>query len=282
LQAQHEASCASFEQGHAACIEAGDRITLTQFVVDPLVALRTNYAVPLMYLGRAEQARAQIESAAARARQVGQPMAHMLTLWVGGMIELRAGETEKVARLAQSLSAVVEENMLTQGAGPALWLGGWAQARLGSPREAFVRLREGFDTYARLGMYGGSTEALEFAAEALLLAGDLEGAQRQLDEVVELARRIQEHVELPSFMLLRGRIALARGNLTAARASMREALAESRTRHSPYHELKALIALCDLPNAEPADFDGLRDVHTRLPETHSLPVFRRAIDLLAR
>jgi len=282
LQAEHDAARVSFEQGIAACLEAGDRVTVTQFVVDPLVALRTNYAVPLMYLGLAEQARAQIESATLRARQVGQPMAMMLSLWVGGMIELRAGDPQKVARLARSLTDVVNENMLTQGSGPALWMGGWAEARLGSPRDGFARLREGYDAYARLGMYGGTTEALGCATEALLLADDVSGAQHQLDEGLEVARRIEEHVELPSLMLLQGRIALARGDVTAARASMRAALAESRARPSPYHELRALIALCDLPDAEPADLDSLRHLHAKLPETHNLPAFLHAADLLAR
>ena len=282
LQAEHDAARASFEQGIAACLEAGNRVTVTQFVVDPLVALRTNYAVPLMYLGLADQAREQIASATARAQQVGQPMAVMLSLWVGGMIELRAGDPQNVARLARSLSQVVNENMLTQGSGPALWLGGWAEARLGSPRDGFARLREGYDAYARLGMYAGTTEALVCATEALLLAGDLEGAQRQLDEGLELARRIHEHVELPGFMVMRGRIALARGDVAAARASMCEALAESRTRRSPYHELRALIALCDLPGAERSDLESLAAVYATLSETHRLPAFRRAAEILAR
>jgi ATP/maltotriose-dependent transcriptional regulator MalT len=236
--------------------------------------------VPLLYLGRATQARAQVESALVRARQIGQPMAVMLSLWVSAMIELRCGEARKVAELTRELSAVVEQGMLLQGSGPALWLGGWAQAHLGSPREAFARIRQGYETYARLGMYGGNTESLGYAAEALLLAGDLAGADRQLDEAFALARRIEEWVEVPSFMLLRGRVALARGDVAAARASMREPLAESRTRPSPHHELKVLTVLCDLPDADGSDLDALRNVYGSLPEAHGLPIFRRAAELL--
>jgi hypothetical protein len=280
MQAKHQAARASFEQGIAACLDAGDRISLTQFVVDPLVGLRTNYAIPLVYLGCAAQAREQVASALARARQIGQPMATMLSLWVSAMIEVRCGEPQKVADLTRELSAVVEEGMLTQGSGPALWLGGWAQAHLGSPREAFTRIRQGYETYARLGMYGGNTESLGYAGEALLLAGDLAGADAQLDEAFALARRIEEHVEVPSFMLLRGRVALARGDVAAARASMREALLESRAHPSAHHELKILIALCDLPDVDRADLDALRSVYSSLSEAHGLPIFRRASELL--
>lgn len=217
-------------------------------------------------------------------------MAVMLSLWVSAMIELRCGEPEKVAELTRELSAVVDAGMLTQGSGPALWLGGWAQAHLGSPREAFARIRQGYEAYVRLGMFGGNTESLGCAAEALLLAGDLSGADAQLDEAFALARRIAEHVEVPSFMLLRGRVALARGDIAAARTSMREALAESRTHRSPHHELKALIALCDLPDADCATradsadgvyLDALRTLYASLPETHCLPIFKRAAELTA-
>ena len=82
--------------------------------------------------------------------------------------------------------------MLTQADGPAHWLLGWAQVQFGTPREGFQNIRTGYECHAKLGMYAGNTEVLGHATEALLVAGDLPEAERQLDEAFALAHRIQE------------------------------------------------------------------------------------------
>jgi tetratricopeptide (TPR) repeat protein len=279
-QAEHDAACASLERGIAAADELGDRIPFTQFVVDPFVGLRANLAVPLMYLGKAEQAQAQVDSALARAHQLGQPTAIMLALWVSGMLALRRGDPYKVAEIARTLGKLVEDSMLTQADGPTRWLRGWSEAQLGSPRQGFRDIREGFESHARLGMYAGNTEVLGHAAEAMLLAGDLHEAERQLDEAFALAHRISEYPELPNFMLLRARVALARGAESAALESIRGALAESRTRRSPYLELKSLVALCERPEATAADRDALRRAWSDMPEGRDMVIAQRAAQIL--
>ena len=92
-------------------------------------------------------------------------------------------------------------------------------------------------------MYAGNTEPMGHAAEALLLARDLDGADRQLDEAFHLAQRIGEIQEVPRFLLLRGKIAAARGDRAAARGFFEQALQESRAHKAPYFEQKALAAL---------------------------------------
>jgi tetratricopeptide (TPR) repeat protein len=280
VQAEHAEARETMEQGVAICEQMGDRIPFEQFVVDPFVSLRANLAVPLVYLGYAEKARAQIRQACLRARELGQPTARMLALWAGAMVELRLGEVANVAAMAAELSKVVEESMLVQGDGPARWLRGWAMAHRGAPAEGFRLIREGYESHARLGMFAGNTETLCHAAEALILHGDWAGAQRQLDQAIELAERFQENVEVPRIFLLSAQVALAQGDAAAAQTLMRDALAEGRERGSPYFELRALTAICEHPAATREDFNALSASLASLPEGHSTPLGARAAQLL--
>jgi tetratricopeptide (TPR) repeat protein len=280
LEAKHEEAVAKFEQSLLAREALGERAPSTQFVVDPVVSIHANLAMPLMYLARPDEARLHVDHAHERARRIGQPTAIMLAFWVRGLIELRCGHPERVLDCASSLAGIVDQAMLTQGDGPARWLRGWATAQLGSARSGFADIREGFDRHARLGMYAGNTEPLGHAAEALLLAGELTGAEAQLEEAFQLSRRIGEVMELPRLLLLRGELAHARGDRAGARAAMRAALAESRARKSPYHELKSLVALCGQPDASRVDFDELNAVYSGLKPGLDMGAAVRAAQLL--
>ncbi len=52
------------------------------------------------------------------------------------------------------------------------------------------------------GMSTGNTSTLGYAADALVLAGDLDGAERQLDQAMELIQRMKERAEPPNILLL--------------------------------------------------------------------------------
>jgi tetratricopeptide (TPR) repeat protein len=280
LEAKHEVAVAKFEEALLARTALGERAASMQFVVDPIVSIHANLAMPLMYLARPDEARLHVEHAHERAHQLGQPTAIMLAFWVRALVELRCGHPQRVLDCVTALGRIVHRDMVTQADGPAHWLRGWAITQLGSPREGFAEIRDGFDRHARLGMYAGNTEPLGHAAEALLLAGDLTGAETQLDEAFQLSRRLGEVMELPRLLLLRGQLALARGDRAGAQASMRAAVAESRARKSPYHELKLLIALCEQPAAPRSDFDELRAVHATLKSGLDMAAEVRAAQLL--
>jgi DNA-binding winged helix-turn-helix (wHTH) protein len=279
IRGDHVAARANMEHGIAICEKLASRIPFTQFLVDPLVALRSNISVPLVYLGFSAQALKQMTLAEERATQLGQPTARMLTLWVQGMLGVRHEEPEKVAVFAERLAQVVEAGMITQGEGPMRWLKGWAMARLGSPLEGFRLIREGYEVHARLGMYTGNTETLGYAAEALIMAGDLDGAERQLEEAAELVQRMKERAELTNLLLLHSRIALGRSDDDRARTVARGALAEARN-SGPYFILKSAAALCELPDATDDDFATLSQAYGALPEGHETPFAQRVARLL--
>lgn len=280
VQARHRLACEHLQRGIEACQRITDDVLLATFVVDPLVSVRANLSLPLMHLGLADQAQEQIELASARAEATGQPTARMLALWVKGMIAVRREEPAKAALFAEQLGQVVERNMLTHGEGPARWLKGWAMARLGSPRDGYRLIREGFHCHERHGAFAGNTETLGYAAEALMLAGDWEGAQRELDEMDELARRIDEPVQDCNLWLFRARVATARNESATARKCMNEALAVARSQASPFYELKALTAICEHESAGASELQSLRESYAALPEGHGMPLAQRAATLL--
>src|SRR4030095_4592439 len=94
----------------------------------------------------------------------------------------RSRADERALPCADELARIVDASMLTQGMGPAKWLKGWALAHAGSPRDGHRLIREGYEVHARIGMYAGNTETLGYAAMALVLAGDWEQAELQIEE----------------------------------------------------------------------------------------------------
>ena len=105
-------------------------------------------------------------------------------------------------------------------------------------------IREAYEDNTQLGMRAGASEVLGYAAEALLLAGDVEGAQAQLQEALQIADELGEGVYLPQLLLLQAAIARAQKRPEAASASVRRAVEEARKQQAPWLELIALVDLC--------------------------------------
>lgn len=280
VQGKHVESGETLERGLAIWKEHRDRIPFSAFVVDPGVAFRLYLTVPFMHRGFADQARAQVADAHARAAQTGQPSSQMLALWLEGTFEVRYQRVEYVANIVRKLREVVDKHMLPQGEGPAHWLHGWVLAHSGSPREGYRSIRKGFELHARQGMYANKTEVLGWAAEALVLDGDLAGAEAQFAEAMALGERLGERIEYTNMLLLGARIAGAQGDSSRQLHYLHAALTDARTRVLPYHELKALLALLDGGFATDADRARIKEVFGSLTEGFDLPVPARVAALL--
>ena len=128
-----------------------------------------------------------MQQAYARAAQLGQPMGKMVAIWCDALMEIRLGNSDRVSHLADDLRALVEESDLAHGRAAWRWFRGWADARNGNPREGVRLIREAYEDNTRRGMLAGGSETLGYAAEALLLAGELDAAQRQVEEALQIA-----------------------------------------------------------------------------------------------
>ena len=236
--------------------------------------------VHLLHLGLVQQARARMQQAYARADQLEQPMGKMVAIWCDALMEVRLGNSDRVAGLADDLRALVEESDLAHGRAAWRWFSGWADARNGEPLEGFRRIREAYEENTRLGMVAGASETLGYAAEALLLAGDSDGAQRQLEQALEIVNAHGERVYLPQLFLIEGAIARARGQPAAALASVRSAIEEARAQEAPWLELLALVELCEHEGAKAKDRQALAALVDRLPEAADTDAVARARALI--
>ena len=159
--------------------------------------------------------------------------------------------------LADEMHVLVEEFGLAQGRTACRWVRGWAEARKGQPLQGYRLIREGYDENVQLGMLSGGSEVLGYAAEALLLAGDCDGAGRELDEAFRVAHAQAERVYLTQLFLIQAGIARARGAVADAQASLRRAIAEARAQEATWLEWVALAELCEHDGATAEDREAL-------------------------
>ena len=265
-----------------AVAESLDEAPEQNFVADPQVTLLAMLAVPLLHLGLVEQASARLSQARARARRLGQPMPHLVAIWYDALFEVRLGNAQRVAALADEMRALVDEFALAQGRIACRWFRGWADARLGQPREGYRWIREAYEENTRLGMLAGGSEVRGYAAEALLLTGDPDAAQRELEGALQFANEHAERVYLPQLFLIEAAIARARGQFAAAGTSVRRAVAEARAQEAPWLELIASLELCKTPDATLDDRRALAVLVKRLPEAADTTAVATARALLEK
>ena len=251
-----------------------------EFLVDPQVALLGLLAVPLLHLGLIEEAQASLQRAYVRARDRKWPMARLAALWYGALFEVRLGNTERVAALADEMRALVDEFALAHGRMACRWFRGWADARTGEPRGGYQRIREAYDENARLGMLAGASEVLGYATEALVLVGDLDGAQKELTEALHIAEKLGERVYLPQLFAMQADIARTGGDRAGADAAIRRAIAEAGAQEAPWLELMVLTELCDRHSATAKDRRALAALVERVPESRNTAAVTKARALL--
>ena len=252
------------------------------FVADPQVTLLGLQGIHLLHSGFVEQARARLERAHARALLLGWPNTRLAALWYAALFEVRLGNAERVAALADEMRALVDESKVAQGRTACRWFRGWADARMGRPRDGYRRIREAYEDNTQLGMLAGGSEVLGYATEALVLAGDWDGAQHELEDALQVANTLGERVYLPQLFVMQAVIGRARGDRAAADAAIRRAIVEARAQEAPWLELMALIELCERHSATAEDRRALAELVDQLPEALDTPAAARARALLAK
>jgi tetratricopeptide (TPR) repeat protein len=279
LQGRPQAALAWIERG-LATVERLDLAASEVIVADPQVTLLGMLAIEFVHRGLVEQARAHVQRSHERARALRQPMTQLVATWHEALLEVRLGNAERVAAVAEGMQALVDEFALAQGQTACRGYSGWAQALNGAPLEGHRLIREACEGNARLGMRSGVTEVLGYAAQALLLAGDLDAAQIQLQEALQVADELVERVYLPQLWLLEAAIARAQGRADAGAASVRRAIEEAQAQQAPWLELLALVDLCDHHEPSIPERRTLAALVDQLPEAHDTVPVRRAQSIL--
>ncbi|QKG65581.1 AAA family ATPase [Pseudomonas sp. B14-6] len=250
------------------------------FAADPQVMLHGMLAIELVRSGLVEQARAHMQQARARAQALRQPMTWLVAAWQEVLIEVRMGNHVRVAALADDMQALVDKYSLALGRTACRWWRGWADARNGAPLDGYRRIREAYEEHTGLGMRSGASEVLGYATEALLLAGDCDAAQVELQEAFRVGEELGERVYLPQLLLLEAAISRAQGRPDAGIAAVRRAVEEARAQEAPWLELEALVELCELPVATADDQQELATLVDQSPETDGTELAKRARSLI--
>jgi DNA-binding winged helix-turn-helix (wHTH) protein/tetratricopeptide (TPR) repeat protein len=268
------------ERGAAAVERLDETAPGAVFTADPCVLVLGLLAIELLQLGFADQGRARLQQAHARARALAQPGPQVAVLWMDALFHVLMGDPERVAEASARLLEVVEKYAFPQGRAAALWFRGWAEVQLGDPRAGHRLIREGYDRALHLGIRGWGSETLGYSAEALVRASDWPAAQRELDEAMQCAAATGEGKYRTQLLLLEGRIADALGERQRSRESMNQAVAEARAREAVWLLLLALSALCDRADATADDLASLRLVLDQLTEGLDTAPVARARRLL--
>jgi ATP/maltotriose-dependent transcriptional regulator MalT len=236
----------------------------------------------LAHAGLIDEMRERLRQAYTRARELTQPMALLITMWYDALCEIRFGNTDRVAALADEMHSLVEEFGLAQGKAACRWFRGWAAARRGKPLEAVRQIRAAYEENRALGMIAGSSETLGYVAEALVLHGDWDEAEVQLRQALEIVNTYGERIYLPQLLLIEAAIARARGQDADADGSIRRAIQEARTQGALWPELLALRELCEYASATAEDHRALGALVDRLCEARGTPALSRAEAVVAR
>jgi len=249
-------------------------------IADPQVAVLATLSLQLMHLGRVAEARECLQRAYARARQISQPMGLLVTMWYDALCTIRLGEVARVAALADEMQTLVDEFSLAQGKSACRWFRGWSDARRGKPLEAFQQIRSAYEQNTSLGMISGGSETLGYAAEALVLHGDLDGAEEQLRQALEIVNNFGERIYLPQLLLIDATIARERGQPARADDSTQRAITEARAQGAPWLELLALTDFCEHASAAADEHRALEELIIRMSQGVDAPVLTRARTVL--
>ncbi|WP_426142807.1 AAA family ATPase [Pseudomonas sp. DWP3-1-2] len=250
------------------------------FATDPQVMLHGMLAIELVRSGLVEQGRTHIRQARSRAQALRQPMTWLVAAWQEVLVEVRMGNHVRVAELADDMQTLVDEYSLALGRTACRWWHGWAAARSGAPLDGYRRIREAYEEHTRLGIHSGASEVLGYAAEALLLAGDCNAAQVELEQALQVGDALGERVYLPQLLLLEAAISRAQGRPDASRHAVQRAVAEARNQQAPWLELLALVELCEHHDAEAEDYLALTTLVDQSPETDGTELAKRARSLI--
>jgi tetratricopeptide (TPR) repeat protein len=259
----------------ALCESIVDRSGFAPFVVDPEAGIRANAVRTLFERGLIDRARVEAARAIALSDALGQPLAQSLAHWRAGMLEVRLGNPQRVIEHADAIRDIVARTSVSQGDGPSHYLRGWALAQLGHPQQGLALIQDGLARHLRIGMISSSTEVMGYAAEALILMRDWQGASRQLAEAFSRARELDEQAYLPMLLLLQARVAQGLGDVESCGRWLRESVRVAREQEAPGFELRSACELAEHDTAREADRQALQRLLDGLSEGLDTPDYLR-------
>jgi adenylate cyclase len=210
-------------------------------------------ALALWTVGLPDRARQQALRAIELARRSAHAPSLVAALVVGARLFQFRREPGRVRELAGEGLALAREHGFALRAAAATMLLGWARSAEGEAAEGLATLRAGFRAYEATGARDDRPYWLALVAEATGESGDLETAQRLVDEGLALARTEGLRAWEAELLRLRGDLALRAASRHAparaaagAEAALGQAVEIARSQAARTLELRAVTSLARL------------------------------------
>jgi predicted ATPase len=232
----------------------------------------------LWLTGFPERARRRVERGLDLARRSDHPYTCAYALFHASLLGLWQQDLAEVADHAEELRQVAKDHDYPIWSALALVLAGTARIGSGSASEGLAEVERGFALYGTLAtppVFWSSL--LMIRASGCFTAGDLEEAERYLDEAAEaLWEGDPTEAELE---VRRGDLRLARADRQAASASFERAASLAESLGARMTRVQALTRLATL-HATPEAVDRLREALGEITEGLDSPAFAEASRLL--
>jgi class 3 adenylate cyclase/tetratricopeptide (TPR) repeat protein len=212
---------------------------------DTYVAILTNLACGLSYLGYLDRGRERDAEALEEARALSHPFSQTYVLglffchWTGQDVDQTLQRAEKTIALST-------EGGFPMFQLPATMVRGWCLAALGQPEVGIAQLQQGVSLWRSSGAEVGVPFMLTLLADAYGKAGQPEDGLRQLAEA-ELSMRIRnERVYETELHRMRGELLMSVRDFAGAEASFREAIAVAQRQSAKLFELRSAMSMARL------------------------------------
>jgi predicted ATPase len=198
-------------------------------------------------MGYPEQALAANQAMEANARRRGHPFDLAFALTLGAQLFDYLGDSDALLRRAEEAERIGKESGIALlGEIMAEISRGVAWLRAGRLAEAATQLDRGIERLMQTGHRIWIWYLRALRAEALALAGDLEGAWTLIEESVARIEAGEERSHYAEVLRLRGWILIMRGEPDQAAATLRKAIAVASDQQAKSWELRAATTLARL------------------------------------
>lgn len=241
------------EQGKALfpyCVLQGRAYTRVR---EPKVTCLAHTAVTLWALGFPDQALAHSQEALALAQATGYPYDLGFALHFAALLRHSRREASEVQTLAEAVAALAREQGFVRWLGGSFFWRGWGLALQGAAEEGITQIRQGLETWHRMGGELGLPRILAMLAEAYHVAGALAAGRDVLADALMIAHRNAECRDEAELYRLSGEgcvqaaVQAGQGDtaryLAEAEAHLQRAIALAQQQHAKSLELRATVSL---------------------------------------
>ncbi|MBI4476511.1 MAG: protein kinase [Acidobacteria bacterium] len=247
-----------------------DRSHAALYGIDPAVASRTVTALALWNEGFPDRARALMQDAARRARDLNHPFTLAWTLAYTGLLAQQCGDAPTARTVAEQVQQIAIEHAFPFWLAVSAILQAWAAFDEGGDRVAALRdMRQGLDDWFATGAKITAPYYLTLIAEAAAAMGQFDEARDAIDRAVASAERDvelwwqAEHYRVYADVLAKECASRGEPVHPEAEAWLQKALDVARRQAARSLELRALMTLARIRTSE----GGVDDSRRLLSET---------------